>query len=58
LGAACLAGLAAGFWKLEELEARWRREKTFEPRMEAARVEELKGGWRRAVERSKGWVRE
>ena len=39
LGAACLAGLAAGFWKEGELEARWLREKTF-------RRKWRKGGWR------------
>jgi glycerol kinase len=58
LGAACLAGLAAGFWKLGELEARWQRDKTFQPEMDEARVAELKGGWRKAVECSKGWLRE
>jgi glycerol kinase len=58
LGAACLAGLAAGFWKEGELEARWQREKTFQPEMEEARVVELKRGWRKAVDRSKGWLKE
>jgi glycerol kinase len=58
LGAACLAGLAAGFWKEGELEARWQREKTFQPEMDPARVAELKRGWRKAVDRSKGWLRE
>jgi glycerol kinase len=58
LGAASLAGLAAGFWKEGELEARWQREKTFQPEMEAARVAELKRGWRKAVDRSKGWLKE
>jgi glycerol kinase len=56
LGAACLAGLAAGFWEPGELQARWQREKTFEPQMDPARVAELKHGWRRAVRCSKGWA--
>jgi glycerol kinase len=58
LGAACLAGLAAGFWEPGELEARWQRERTFEPQMDPARVAELKHGWHRAVECSKGWLKE
>ncbi|HUD84199.1 MAG TPA: glycerol kinase GlpK [Candidatus Saccharimonadales bacterium] len=58
LGAACLAGLAAGFWKEGELEARWQREKTFQPGMDPARVAELKRGWRKAVDRAKGWLKE
>jgi glycerol kinase len=58
LGAACLAGLAAGFWKQGELEARWQREKTFQPEMEAARVAELKCGWDKAVKCAKGWSKE
>jgi glycerol kinase len=53
LGAACLA---AGFWEPGELQARWQREKTFEPQMDPARVAELKHGWRRAVRCSKGWA--
>jgi glycerol kinase len=58
LGAACLAGLAAGFWTEGELEARWQRDKTFHPEMESARVAELKRGWHKAVDRAKGWLKE
>jgi glycerol kinase len=58
LGAACLAGLATGFWKKDELEARWQRDKTFRPEMEKARVADLKRGWRKAVDRSKGWAKD
>jgi glycerol kinase len=56
-GAACLAGLAVGFWAQAELEARWQRDKTYRPEMEEARVAELKHAWRKAVERSKGWLK-
>jgi glycerol kinase len=56
LGAAYLAGLAAGYWpNREELAANWRADRTFEPRMEEGRRAELMGGWNRAVERAKGW---
>ncbi len=50
LGAAYLAGLACGFFGgLGDLEAFWRAERVFEPRMEAGRREELYAGWKRAV---------
>lgn len=58
LGAAYLAGLAAGFWKSEQdLTAQLRVDRRFEPVMTAARRDELYAGWQRAVERSKGWAK-
>jgi glycerol kinase len=56
-GAALLAGLGVGFWTdLGQLEAQAPGGRTFEPRMPAERREELYAGWKRAVERSRGWV--
>jgi glycerol kinase len=57
LGAAYAAGLAAGLWAgLDELRAQWRVERIFEPRWDEARRQEAYAGWKRAVERSRGWV--
>jgi glycerol kinase len=57
LGAAYLAGLATGFWTSErELEEHLKIDRRFEPDMEASRREDLSAGWRRAVERAKGWA--
>ena len=57
LGAACLAGLAAGVWQgLPELAARWRPDRRFEPRWSAAERDTAYDGWRRAVGRSRGWL--
>jgi len=57
LGAAYLAGLAVGFWRdAAELETHWRLERRFEPTMSADRRTALRRGWRRAVERARGWV--
>ena len=57
LGAACLAGLAVGFWKDPmELQNRWKRDAVFKPRMEAQQREELITGWHKAVGRSRGWA--
>ncbi|HYE17874.1 MAG TPA: glycerol kinase GlpK [Tepidisphaeraceae bacterium] len=57
LGAAYAAGLAVGFWRdLSEVQANWRVDRTFEPRMPVGRREELYTDWKRAIERSLGWV--
>lgn len=56
LGAAYLAGLAVGFWdSIEEISEQWSVDKTFKPEMNQREIEEHYAGWRKAVERSKGW---
>jgi glycerol kinase len=56
-GAAALAGLGVGLWSsLEELAATRAVDRRFEPSMAPERRSELVRGWRRAVERSKGWA--
>jgi glycerol kinase len=56
-GAAALAGLAVGFWRdLDEVAAIRRVDRRFEPTMADAERDRLIRGWRRAVERSRGWV--
>jgi glycerol kinase len=57
LGAAYLAGLTVNMWKSrDEIAAQWQAEKRFEPRMEAARRQELMARWREAVGRSLKWA--
>jgi glycerol kinase len=57
LGAAYLAGLATGVWKTtDELAAKARIERRFEPSMAVDRAAALKADWTRAVERSRGWA--
>ena len=59
LGAAYLAGLAAGVWESrEELSRLWRCDTTFAPAMDARHRECLLADWHRAVGRCRGWVRE
>lgn len=57
LGAAALAGLAVGYWSdRAELAGAVRKGATlFEPAMSAELRSDLYAGWKRAVERSKGW---
>jgi glycerol kinase len=57
LGAACLAGIAVGFWKdLNELKSRWKADTVFKPAMEAQRRENLIAGWHKAVGKSRSWA--
>jgi glycerol kinase len=59
LGAAYLAGLAVGYWtSTDEIAANWRVDRRFEPKMAAPRAAELRGGWQKAVERTKGWAKD
>jgi glycerol kinase len=53
LGAAALAGLSVGTWsRLEEIDAAWRCEARYEPRLDEAEAERLLGEWRLAVSRT------
>ena len=57
LGAAFAAGLATGYWDgREELRARWREERRWEPAMDPRRREREQRRWGMAVERSLGWA--
>ena len=57
LGAAFAAGLAVGFWSDEaELCSRWAEDRRWEPEMDAAEREREYAQWKKAVERSLGWV--
>jgi glycerol kinase len=59
LGAAYAAGLATGLWAgLDELQTNWGVDRSFEPQWNEARREEAYAGWKRAVERSRGWMQE
>jgi len=57
LGAACLAGLAVGFWRdTSELESNWALDRRFEPAMATERRATMRRTWARAVERARGWA--
>jgi glycerol kinase len=57
LGAAYLAGLACGFWKDEaEIASLWSRDRVFEPALSRDAAASRMAGWKRAVERSRGWA--
>jgi len=57
LGAACLAGLGAGVWRsLDAVAGRAAVEREFTPAMDEETRARRYAGWRRAVERARGWV--
>jgi glycerol kinase len=59
LGAACLTGLATGFWSGQaEIARAWQAEKTFTPAMEKSERSGLLKGWQRAVRAAKAWSEE
>jgi glycerol kinase len=56
LGAAYLAGLGVGLWvRPEGLRGLWRLDRAFEPQMSDDRRETLYEGWRRSIDRARGW---
>lgn len=56
LGAACLAGLAVGYWKnLPDIARHWQVDRKFTPSMKAAARTQITQGWNRALGRAKGW---
>ncbi|TDB96228.1 glycerol kinase GlpK [Actinomadura sp. 7K534] len=58
LGAAYAAGLAVGYWAgLEGLRRNWHRAARWVPAMEPGRRDAEYENWKRAVERTFGWIR-
>jgi len=57
LGAAYAAGLAVGFWEtLDSLEENWQVDRTWNPTMDAYTRDYKYRMWKKAVERTLGWV--
>jgi glycerol kinase len=57
LGAAYAAGLATGFWSTTaDLRENWQVGQTWSPQMEPGQRQNLYKGWKKAVERTFGWI--
>ncbi|GAB4176444.1 MAG: glycerol kinase GlpK [Rhodocyclaceae bacterium] len=57
LGAAGLAGLAAGVWpSAEAIRAAWKPDRVFEPQMPHDRAQGMLDAWRAAVRCARGWA--
>ena len=56
LGAACLAGIAVGFWRdQQEVSQQWRSTTRYEPRISSEESDRLYSGWQRAMEQARDW---
>ena len=55
LGAAMLAGLAVGFWTMDEILEKREIDRTFLPLMDNNKREKLYAGWKKAVEKAMNW---
>ncbi|HCX32777.1 MAG TPA: glycerol kinase, partial [Rhodocyclaceae bacterium] len=56
LGAAALAGLAAGVWPSSDaIRDSWKADRVFEPRMDSERAQAMMATWRAAVRCARGW---
>jgi glycerol kinase len=57
LGAAYLAGFAVKYWSsFDEMRDNWQVDRTFEPSWDEDRRESGYAEWKKAVERTRGWV--
>jgi glycerol kinase len=56
MGAAYLAGIAAGVWSRADLLRIHANATTFRPKMEGKTVSKLYHGWKKAVQRSMHWL--
>jgi glycerol kinase len=55
-GAAALAGVAVGFWSLDDVAELGGDDETFEPHMDRVERDRLYAEWSRAAGRSLGWI--
>ena len=59
MGAACLAGLAVGYWKnKDEVVSNWAIDQTFTPSITEEERSRRIRGWNKAVRYSYGWAKE
>jgi glycerol kinase len=56
LGAAYLAGLAVGYWTLDELKQYQQIDQKFSPELSIQEIAILKSYWQKAVNRAKNWI--
>jgi glycerol kinase len=56
VGAAYLAGIQIGLWKKDDIIKNRKIQKRFVPKMENTTREKLYNGWKKAVQRTIGWI--
>jgi glycerol kinase len=59
MGAAFLAGLAVGVWKdMDQIKSYWQEDRSFQLNKSREKVDQDLRGWRKAVNRAKGWTKD
>ncbi len=58
LGAAYMAGIERGFWKQDEILKNRKIDKEFRPAIDPEKREKLLAGWKKAIERTRGWMKD
>ena len=59
MGAAYLAGLATGVWRdTDQIKSFWQEERSFQLKRSQEKVDECLRGWKKAVDRAKGWAKD
>jgi glycerol kinase len=58
LGAAFLAGIAAGLWSIDELKENWQKDNEFKPAFSSAERNAALDLWKEAISRTKNWPNE
>jgi glycerol kinase len=58
LGAALACGVSLGLWNLEDIPNLVQSERRFLPQIPESVREKFLAGWKKAVERAKGWAKE
>lgn len=56
MGAAYLAAIQIGLWKKEDIVKNRKIQKSFKPQMDEAVRSKLYAGWKKAVQRTMGWI--
>lgn len=56
MGAAYIAGIQSGLWKKEDIVANRKIDKIFKSAMEEEVRNKLYAGWKKAIERTMGWI--
>ncbi len=57
-GAAYLAGIFVGIWGKEDIIANREIDRVFKPELDSSKVESYYSGWKKAVNRTTGWLKE
>ncbi len=58
VGAASMAGIYAGLWTMDEIKKLRKINRTFQPSVKKNVREKLYNGWKKAVSRTSGWLKE